>query len=66
MTQEEWQEMQNAAGDISSKIMDTNVTSIEFADTLPSEYETEDNIISTSTSKEPVYAWYDNGVIYIY
>ena len=66
MTQEEWQEMQNAVNDIGSKITDTNVTSIEFTDTLPSEYETEDNIISTSTSKEPVYAWYDNGVIYIY
>ena len=44
---------------------DTNITSIVRSDTLGIT-PTDDNIVSTSDSNTPIYAWYDNGTIYYY
>ena len=52
----------------SSSTANTTITAIERADTLPvsgNVYEN-DNKISSSTSMLPIYAWFDNGVIYYY
>ncbi len=46
---------------------DYNITSIERASTLPNNFTpTSDNIVSTEDSDYPIYAWYDNGIIYYY
>ena len=44
------------------------ITSIKRADELPLSVNTDStaNIISAATSKLPIYAWYDNGIIYYY
>ena len=59
-------------------VTDSNVKSIREASALPAGFDTSDdaNIISASTSPEPIYAWFDNsdgdndgagdGVIYLY
>ncbi len=52
----------NGAGTV-----DTNITAILKSDTEPSEAnKSEEHIVSTSDSKYPIYAWYDNGTIYYY
>ena len=44
---------------------DTNIISIRRSTTEPSsENKTEEHIVSVSTSKVPIYAWFDNGTIY--
>ena len=43
----------------------TSITNIERSNRL-SITPTEDNLISTSTSPYPIYAWYSNGTIYYY
>ena len=46
---------------------DTNITSIVRANSLPNGFTpTNANIVSTSTSDFPIYAWYSNGTIYYY
>lgn len=46
---------------------DTNITSIVRASTLPNNFTpTNTNVVSTSSSGLPIYAWYDNGTIYYY
>lgn len=45
---------------------DTNITSIQRANSLPNFELTDNNIVSTSDSSTPTYAWYDNGTIYYY
>ena len=48
--------------------VDTNITTIRRVTTPPSNINsmTSDNIISSTTSKYPIYAWYNNGVISYY
>ena len=41
----------------------TTITSIQKSNTLK-EGLTEDNIVSTATSQNPIYMWYENGTIY--
>ena len=59
--------IKSLAGDENASIstMNTTITSILKSETPPTE---EDNYIevSESTSDNPIYAWFDNGVIYIY
>ena len=44
---------------------DTNITSITRSQTAPNiNSMTDDNIVSSSDSKKPIYAWYNNGTIY--
>ena len=51
---------------------DENIKAIRMADALPANFDINnmDNIISSSESEKPIYAWYDNvdsnGIIYIY
>ena len=46
---------------------DTNITGIRRTNNLPDGFvPSEDNIISTSDSRIPIYAWFDNGTIYYY
>ncbi len=49
---------------------DTNIKSIKVADALPENFDenNNDNIISTNSSAEKIFAWYDegDGTIYIY
>lgn len=46
---------------------DTNITSIVRANSLPNGFTpTEANIVSTSNSDIPIYAWYDNHTLYYY
>ena len=53
---------------------DTNITSIQRANSVPQSWinnnvitpPSENNIVSTSTSQYPIYVWYDNGTIYYY
>lgn len=52
--------------------LDSNITSIDKTidlnrvNTVPNVTLTSDNIVSTSTSKMPIYAWVDSGVINYY
>ena len=54
--------------------LDSYITSIQRASSLPSSWivngkvvvPSENNIVSTQTSDFPIYAWYDNTVIYYY
>ena len=46
---------------------DANITSIVRANALPQGFTpTNDNIVSTQDSDFPIYAWYDNGILYYY
>lgn len=59
--------MKNLAGDnVTDRTgEDTNITAIKKSDTEPSsENKEEKNIVSASTSKNPIYMWYDSGTIY--
>ena len=48
-------------------VVDTNIKEIKRSNNLPSNFiPSEENIISTSDSKIPIYAWFDNGIIYYY
>ena len=52
---------------VTSETEDTNITSIVRANSLPNNFNpTDANIVSTTTSDFPIYAWYDNGIIYWY
>lgn len=44
----------------------TTIKTIKKSTTLPSPYKTNDNIVSTSDSGSPIYAWYSSGTIYWY
>ena len=53
---------------------DTNITSIQRANSVPSSWivnnvitpPSNNNIVSTDDSYKPIYAWFDNGTIYYY
>ena len=46
-------------------VNDTSITSFERSNTAPDISQmTEDNIISSDDSENPIYAWFDNGTIY--
>ena len=59
---------------ISASTNDTNITSIQRVNSVPQTWindddiipPSSDNIVSTSNSENPIYAWYDNGTIYYY
>ena len=54
--------------------MDSNITSIQKANSVPSSWivnneitpPSNNNVLSTEDSANPIYAWYDNGTIYYY
>ena len=53
--------------DATSETYDTNITQISKANALPQNFVADDtNTLSIGTSDEPIYAWYDNGIIYYY
>ena len=43
---------------------DNNITAIRRSETIDDSYKTEEHIVSASTSRTPIYAWFDNGTIY--
>lgn len=45
---------------------DTNITSVQRANSLPNFELTNNNIVSTNDSNTPTYAWFDNSTIYYY
>ena len=45
---------------------DTNITSIQRANSLPNFELTNNNIVSTNDSNTPTYVWFDNGTVYYY
>ena len=48
-------------------VPDSNITQIKRANNLPVGFiPSEENIISTDDSRIPIYAWFDNGIIYYY
>ena len=57
----------NLAGNVNAtyETEDVNIQNIARTSTLSTNL-TKDNIISTSDSTVPIYAWYDNGTIYYY
>ena len=64
------QKMKRLSGQSSAtySTSNTTITGIERADELPANVDTtsSNNMISSSTSKLPIYAWFDNGTIYYY
>lgn len=60
------EELTTTLTQLQTEISNSNITDIEFSDTLPSEYETDNNLISAGTSIKPIYAWFDTDTIYIY
>lgn len=46
--------------------VDTNITSIQRANSLPQTALTDNNIVSTNNSLYPIYAWFNNGTIFYY
>lgn len=56
--------MKSLAGQQSPTIetVNTNITSIQKVTTIPSQYKTSNNLVST-TSSAPIYMWFDNGTI---
>ncbi len=57
----------NIVNNDAPRTSDTNITGIRRANELPDGFlPSEDNIISTDESRIPIYAWFDNGVIYYY
>jgi len=50
-----------------SNVVDTNITEIKRANKLPDGFiPNDENTISTDESRIPIYAWFDNGIIYYY
>ena len=57
----------DVSGTDSWGVADTAITKIERTNTAPDiSSMTDANIISTSDSEKPIYAWFDNGTIYYY
>ena len=51
----------------SYSVVDTNIIEFKRSNNLPEGFiPNEDNTISTNDSRIPIYAWFDNGIIYYY
>lgn len=45
---------------------DKKIKKIKLSNKIPNKYKTEEYVVSTADSKEPIYMWYDKGIINFY
>ena len=60
--------MKHLSGQPDANNSNTTITAFRRSDTPPNDFDitNSDAILSSSTSEVPIYAWFDNGVIYYY